>query len=208
MACSMCWTSRRLACIRGTTRVCWLRLHKLRDLGNTLIVVEHDREVIEGSDYVCDFGPGAGKHGGEVVAQGTPTQLARCRSSLTGPYLSGKRAIPIPSNRRMRLVTPVAPRAKRRRRSTASDRSDHESATWQSPGNEWLEIVGARHNNLHDVRVRIPLGTLTSITGPSGSGKSSLIDDVLYQALARACTERARFPARMTRLKGSSISTK
>ncbi len=76
-------------------------LHKLRDLGNTLVVVEHDREIIEGSDYVCDFGPAAGKHGGQIVAQGTPKQVSSNRKSITGPYLSGKKAIPIPSNRRV-----------------------------------------------------------------------------------------------------------
>jgi len=128
-------------------------LHKLRDLGNTLIVVEHDREVINGSDYICDFGPAAGKHGGRIVAEGSPAQLIKRRKSVTGPYLDGRKAIPIPENRR--------------------------------PPGVMLEIAGARHNNLRNVDVSIPLGTLTAVTGPSGSGKSSLIDDVLYAALAR-----------------------
>ncbi len=169
-------------------------LHKLRDLGNTLIVVEHDREVIAGSDYVCDFGPGAGKQGGEIVAEGTPAQLAKHRGSLTGPFLSGRRAIPIPKNRRMVPTSVTESGGKkangRRRTSTRAGRDCANGAAvleqkWQSPGKQWLEIRGARHNNLHDVHARIPLGTLTAITGPSGSGKSSLIDDVLYQALAR-----------------------
>jgi excinuclease ABC subunit A len=133
-------------------------LHKLRDLGNTLVVVEHDREVIAGSDRVCDFGPAAGKLGGQIVAQGTPPQLARRRGSVTGPYLSGTKAIPVPTNRRVTRSPERLP---------------------------WLEIRGARHNNLQSITVRIPLGTLTAVTGVSGGGKSSLVDDVLYAALAR-----------------------
>ncbi len=178
-------------------------LHKLRDLGNTLIVVEHDREVIEGSDYVCDFGPGAGKHGGEIVAQGTPAQLTQQPDSLTGPFLSGRRAIPIPENRRMR---PVQESAAGRRKAKVgrtkksgvgagrSNTMQDSGMDWQPPGEQWLEVLGARHNNLHDVHVRIPLGTLTAITGPSGSGKSSLIDDVLYQALARRLHRASLIP--------------
>jgi len=138
-------------------------LGKLRDLGNTLVVVEHDREVIQGSDAVLDFGPGAGRAGGQIVARGTPTEIAHRRKSITGPYLTGKKAIPVPTNRRMAAVTDPPPGAEP----------------------DWLEIVGARHNNLRDIHVRIPLGTLTAITGPSGSGKSSLIEDVLYASLAR-----------------------
>jgi excinuclease ABC subunit A len=139
-------------------------LHRLRDLGNTLLVVEHDREVIAGSDRICDFGPGAGSRGGEIVAHGSPRQLARRRSSVTGPYLSGKKAIAIPSNRRM------------------PGRQQREGRESES---HWLIVRGARHNNLQNVDLRIPLGTLTAVTGPSGSGKSSLIDDVLCRALAR-----------------------
>ena len=136
-------------------------LHKLRDLGNTLLVIEHDREVIEGSDYLADFGPGAGKLGGRIVASGTPSQVARKRASVTGPYLSGKKSIVVPSNRRSHALV--------------------ESVEQGS----WLSIRGARHNNLRDVDARIPLGMLTAVTGPSGSGKSSLIDDILYRALSR-----------------------
>ena len=136
-------------------------LHKLRDLGNTLLVIEHDREVIEGSDYLSDFGPGAGKLGGRIVASGTPSQVARKRASVTGPYLSGKKSIVVPSNRR-----------------------SHSLVESEGQG-DWLSIRGARHNNLHDVDAQIPLGMLTAVTGPSGSGKSSLIDDILYRALSR-----------------------
>ncbi len=189
-------------------------LHKLRDLGNTLIVVEHDREVIEGSDYVCDFGPGAGKHGGEVVAQGTPSQLARRRMSLTGPFLSGKRAIPVPSNRRMQSVTSASIAApdgtvpKRRGRARAAAPQTAETTAWQPPGNQWLEVTGARHNNLRDVQVRFPLGTLTAITGPSGSGKSSLIDDVLYQALARRLHRASVIPGAHDKIEGIEFINK
>ncbi|MAV34781.1 MAG: excinuclease ABC subunit A [Planctomycetaceae bacterium] len=136
-------------------------LYKLRDLGNTLLLIEHDREVIEGSDYLSDFGPGAGKLGGHIVATGTPRQLARSRKSVTGPYLSGKKSISVPSNRR----------------------SESLAAAGLEP--DWLGIRGARHNNLCGVDAQIPLGMLTAVTGPSGSGKSSLIDDILYRALSR-----------------------
>ncbi|MDP7206812.1 MAG: excinuclease ABC subunit A, partial [Pirellulaceae bacterium] len=132
-------------------------LERLRDLGNTLLVVEHDQAIIEGADQMCDFGPGSGRHGGRIIAQGTASQVARNRNSLTGPYLTGKKSIPVPSNRR-----PVD--------------SKHE---------QWLEVIGARHHNLDNVDLRIPLGTLSAVTGPSGSGKSSLIDEILYAELAR-----------------------
>lgn len=190
-------------------------LHKLRDLGNTLIVVEHDREVIEGSDYVCDFGPGAGKHGGEVVAQGTPAQIARRRRSLTGRFLSGRRAIAIPTNRRMSVVdqgaakssddSGLAPaRAGSNGRKTATSRGSHTLADrcWEPAGGQWLEVIGARHNNLRGVNVAIPLATLTAVTGPSGSGKSSLVDDVLYQSLARKLHRAGGMPGAHEEIRG------
>ena len=172
-----------------------------------MIVVEHDRDVIEGSDYVCDFGPGAGKLGGEVVAQGTPAQLAKRRSSLTGPFLSGRRAIPVPENRRMVDLSSAGTGRKK----LTGRRSGGKSGTVkpaqiievsQPPGGQWLEVTGARHNNLRDVHARIPLGTLTAITGPSGSGKSSLIDDVLYQALARRLHRAGGIPGTHDEIRG------
>jgi len=128
-------------------------LRRLRDLGNTVLVVEHDEETITAADYVIDMGPAAGVHGGEVVAAGTPKQVMAVAESLTGQYLSGKRRIPLPVERR---------------------RSDR-----------WLEIIGARANNLQSIDVRIPLGVLTCFTGVSGSGKSSLVIETLYKALAQ-----------------------
>jgi excinuclease ABC subunit A len=139
-------------------------LNKLRDLGNTLILVEHDREIIAAADHLLDFGPGAGDQGGEVVAAGTPQQVKRARASLTGQYLSGKKAIPVPTNRR-----PAA-------------------------GGVALVVKGARHNNLQNIDVTFPLGTFIAVTGVSGSGKSSLVNDILYNTLARKL-HRARTPA-------------
>jgi len=134
-------------------------LRRLRDLGNTLLLVEHDREVIRAADHILDFGPGAGQAGGRIVATGSAKRLARSRSSLTGRYLAGKEAIAVPTNRR-----PVEP---------------------GSTPQHWLIVRGARHNNLKDIDAAFPLGRFTCVTGVSGSGKSSLINDTLWPALAR-----------------------
>jgi excinuclease ABC subunit A len=142
-------------------------LVRLRDLGNTLLLVEHDRDVIRHADRLLDFGPGAGRAGGQIVAQGTPDELRRpapggAGTSLTRAYLAGALAIPIPTNRR-----PVKP--------------------WrQNRGKGWLVVRGARHNNLKNLTVPIPLGRLVCVTGVSGSGKSSLVNDILWPALAQA----------------------
>ncbi|MGF1578795.1 MAG: excinuclease ABC subunit UvrA [Gemmataceae bacterium] len=133
-------------------------LNRLRDLGNTLLIVEHDREIIEAADNLLDFGPGAGVHGGQITAKGTLKQVQRSKSSLTGQYLSGKQAIAVPKNRRIDPDTP--------------------------PTN-FLTVVGARHNNLKHIDVRFPLGAFIAVTGVSGSGKSSLVHDVMHAALAR-----------------------
>lgn len=129
-------------------------LLQLRDMGNSVIVVEHDAETIMSADHVIDMGPGAGINGGQVIFQGTPNELTQLDGSVTGQYLSGKRRIPVPGTRRK--------------------------------GNGlYITIEGARQNNLKDITVRIPLGTVTCITGVSGSGKSTLINDILYPALTR-----------------------
>ena len=128
-------------------------LERLRDLGNTVMVVEHDEETMRRADYLIDIGPGAGEHGGEVVAAGTPAEVARTEGSITADYLSGRRIIPVPEQRR-------------------------------NPKRGKLTITEASENNLKDITVSIPLGTLTVVTGVSGSGKSSLVTDTLAPALA------------------------
>ncbi len=127
-------------------------LRRLRDLGNTVLVIEHDLEVITAADYVIDFGPGAGKHGGQVVASGAPAEIMAQPGSLTGDYLAGRLSIPVPARRRQ-------------------------------PGQAALTIRGARQHNLQDLTVRIPLGLLVAVTGVSGSGKSSLVFDILDRAV-------------------------
>ena len=137
-------------------------LKSLRDLGNTVVVVEHDQETIATADYVLDLGPGAGIHGGEVVFAGEPKDLAKAKDSLTGQYLSGKKEIAAPAKRRKAF--------------------------------DYLEILGAAENNLKNIDVKIPLKVFTCVTGVSGSGKSSLVNDILYKALYKifwASTEKA-----------------
>ena len=128
-------------------------LKHLRDLGNSVIVVEHDEETMRAADYVVDIGPGAGEHGGEVVAAGTAEEIMKCERSITGQYLSGKRRIPVPEKRR----TPSG----------------------------WLTVTGAREHNLKNITVKFPLGVMTCVTGVSGSGKSSLVNEILYKRLQR-----------------------
>ncbi|WP_282938825.1 excinuclease ABC subunit UvrA [Paenibacillus sp. RC67] len=129
-------------------------LEHMRDLGNTLIVVEHDEDTMMAADYIIDIGPGAGIHGGNVVSQGTPKEIMADPESLTGQYLSGKKFIPVGAERR-------------------------------KPNGKWLEIKGAKENNLRNVSVKFPLGVFTCVTGVSGSGKSTLINELLYKTLAK-----------------------
>jgi excinuclease ABC subunit A len=140
-------------------------LDRLRDLGNTVIVVEHDEDAIKHADHVVDLGPGAGVHGGQVIAQGAPQEIASNPKSITGQYLSGARAIPVPPMR-----TP---------------RQD----------GRFLKIVNARGNNLRNVTVEIPLGVMTCVTGVSGSGKSTLVNDTLYRYVARHLNDASTDPA-------------
>ena len=128
-------------------------LKKLRDLGNTLIVVEHDEDTMREADFIVDIGPKAGVHGGEVVATGTVEDIINEPRSITGDYLSGRRKIEIPTSRKI-------------------------------PDGRWLTIIGAKQNNLKDVTVKFPVGLITAVTGVSGSGKSSLVNEIIYPALA------------------------
>jgi excinuclease ABC subunit A len=147
-------------------------LERLRDLGNSIIVVEHDRDAIESADFVVDMGPGAGEHGGEVVAFGTPREVANNPHSLTGQYLTGQRHIPLP-------LTRHPPQAE-----------------------QWLRVSGARGNNLKGVTLNVPVGLLTCVTGVSGSGKSTLVNDTLYQAVARHLYSSAVEPASFDEIEG------
>ena len=152
-------------------------LRHLRDLGNTVLVVEHDAETILSADHVIDMGPGAGIHGGGITFEGTPKALMKSKDSLTGQYLSGTRKIPVPEKRR--------------------------------PGNgRKIQIQGARQNNLKDIDVEIPLGTLTCVTGVSGSGKSSLINEILYPYLARELYRSKVKVGRIRAVKGLSYIDK
>ena len=153
-------------------------LQRLRDLGNSVIVVEHDQDAIQAADFVVDMGPGAGEHGGRVIASGTPQEIARHPESLTGQYLSGARTIPLPERR----TRPAA--------------------------EEWLEVAGASGNNLKHVDLRIPAGLLSCITGVSGSGKSTLINDTLYRAVARELHGSAAEPAPHQEIRGLGLFDK
>ncbi len=188
-------------------------LEKLRDLGNTLLVVEHDRDVVAAADQLLDFGPAAGDAGGQIVARGTPAQVAKQKGSVTGPYLSGKKAIPVPTNRRMPSKYSTGQgdgeagqgTRKKTRKSQAPQvppgAAPDPSALPDAPGG-WLEIVGARHHNLRDVNAQIPLGCFTVITGVSGSGKSSLVEDVLYNSLARTLHRASTTPGQHDAIRG------
>jgi excinuclease ABC subunit A len=164
-------------------------LKKLRDLGNTLVVVEHDREVIANSDGLVDFGPGAGRLGGQIVASGAPEKIAKTRGSVTGPYLSGKKAIGVPKNRRIE-------------EQGASSEKDSEARSSILTPRSCLEIIGARHNNLKNISVQIPLGTFTAVTGVSGSGKSSLVEDILYNQLAKTLHRASTVPGAHESIRG------
>ena len=152
-------------------------LQDLRDLGNTLLVVEHDEDTMRAADYIVDVGPGAGVHGGEIVAAGTPEEVMKTPGSITGDYLSGRRKIPVPEHRR--------------------------------EGNgKHLKIFGARENNLRGVDVDIPLGTFTCVTGVSGSGKSSLVNEILYKKLGADLNRVKVRPGKHDRIEGEEYLDK
>ncbi len=153
-------------------------LIKLRDLGNTLIVVEHDEDTIKASDWVVDIGPRAGIHGGEVVHSGTYAELLKNKASITGDFMAGRERIELPKQRR--AIDPA----------------------------RIIKVVGAKENNLKDVDVEFPLGLFTAVTGVSGSGKSSLVNDVLYEVLANALNGAKGVPGRHTRIEGLDLLDK
>ena len=145
-------------------------LKHLRDLGNTLIVVEHDEDTMRAADYVVDIGPGAGEHGGQVIATGTAEDIMKNPNSITGKYLSGKIKIPVPKTRRK-------PKG-------------------------FLKVVGAKENNLKNIDVKVPIGVLTCVTGVSGSGKSSLVNEILYKSLARKLNRARTIPGKCKKIEG------
>ena len=145
-------------------------LCRLRDLGNSLIVVEHDEDTIRAADFVVDVGPGAGEHGGEIVALGTAEDLMKNENSITGAYLSGRKKIPVPKIRR----TPTG----------------------------WITVRGARENNLKDITVKFPTGVFTCVTGVSGSGKSSLVNEILYKTLAKKLNRARTIPGKCRAVEG------
>lgn len=146
-------------------------LKHLRELGNSVIVVEHDEETMREADFIVDIGVGAGIHGGEVVCAGTPDEVAKCEKSITGAYLSGRRSIPIPTERR------------------------------RGNGN-FLKVIGAAENNLKQINVDIPLGCFVAVTGVSGSGKSSLINSILYRTLAKELNRAITYPGKVEQILG------
>ena len=152
-------------------------LKKLRDLGNTLLVVEHDEDTMREADYIVDIGPGAGVNGGRVVAAGTPEEVMNTPGSVTGDYLSGRKKIPVPAQRR-------------------------------SGNGHWLKVFGAAENNLRHVDVAIPLGTFTCVTGVSGSGKSSLVNEILYKKLGADLNRVKVRPGKHDRIEGEEYLDK
>ena len=152
-------------------------LKRLRDLGNTLLVVEHDEDTMRAADYIVDIGPGAGVHGGEVVACGTAEEIMNTPGSITGDYLSGRKKIPVPAERR-------------------------------KGSGSFLTIRGAAENNLRDIDVSIPLGTFTCVTGVSGSGKSSLVNEILYKALAGRLNRAKTRPGKYRAIEGEEFLDK
>jgi len=199
-------------------------LEKLRDLGNTLLLVEHDKEVVEAADRLLDFGPAAGEFGGQVMAAGTPSEVAKQKGSVTGPFLSGAKAIAVPTNRRMPSAAEIEagaaadngkPTKKIRTRKAAAEMAAAQPSVgvnpWQNftpPGGGWLEVIGARHHNLKNVSAAVPLGTFTAVTGVSGSGKSTLVEDVLYAALARVLHRAGVTPAPHDAIRGLEFINK
>jgi len=151
-------------------------LKHLRDLGNTVIVVEHDEDTMRNADWIVDIGPGAGEHGGEVVAEGTAEDIMKCPQSVTGQYLSGKLKIPVPEERR-------------------------------KPSG-WLTVTGAREHNLKNITVKFPLGVMTVVTGVSGSGKSSLVNEILYKYLSRKLNRSHEIPGKFKSIDGLNLLDK
>lgn len=146
-------------------------LRNLTDMGNTLVIVEHDEDTMYAADHIVDIGPGAGIYGGELVAQGTVDDIKACKESITGQFLSGSRKIEVPKTRR-------------------------------SGNGKYLEIIGAKQNNLRNIDVKIPVGKLVCVTGVSGSGKSSLVNEILYKGVASVTNKLQEKPGAHKEIRG------
>ncbi len=179
-------------------------LTRLRDMGNTVIVVEHDEDAIRTADHLIDMGPGAGVHGGTVVAQGTPEDVFKAKNSLTADYMSGRKEIVIPDKRR------IAPSVSFRTPKAEKSQNKKGDSSSQAPRNDMrcIEIIEASGNNLQNVSAKIPLGTLTCVTGVSGSGKSTFTIDTLYRAASRALMKSKEQPLPHKAIKGLAFVDK
>lgn len=170
-------------------------LRRLRDLGNSVIVVEHDEDTIRAADYLLDLGPGAGSRGGRLVASGTVEEVMQVENSPTARYLSGRLTIPVPRRRHAPVGQAPAPSGEQHRPSRPGRRN-------LLPETGWLQVIGASENNLQNVDAAFPLGCLTCVTGVSGSGKSTLVDDILRRVLSRQLYRAKEAPGRHERVEG------
>jgi len=173
-------------------------MKRLRDAGNSLVVVEHDPQIMLEADRILDMGPGAGERGGEIVFFGTPKEIRRHSKSLTGEYLSGRKTVAASPEKTAAAAKALAARL-------AATASATKEVVAEARSNRWLELTGAREHNLKNIDVRVPLKRLVCVTGVSGSGKSTLVEDVLYPALLKYRGKPTEAPGEFTGLRGAEL---